>query len=90
MRTEIEYLSVSELTDLYGAGSLSPIAATDAALAAIAAQDGALNAFRLVDGEAARSAARESERRWREKSPLSPGRKMRRRWRACVKQGRFY
>ena len=72
MSTEIEYLSVTELTGLYAAGSLSPLAATEAALAAIAAGDKALNAFRLVDGDGARSAARESERRWRSKAPLSP------------------
>ena len=72
MRTDIEYLSVTQLTDLYGAGNLSPVGATEAALAAIAACDGVLNAFRLVDGEAALDAARRSERRWRAQSPLSP------------------
>ena len=41
MSTEIEYLSVTELTGLYAAGSLSPLAATEAALAAIAAGAGA-------------------------------------------------
>jgi aspartyl-tRNA(Asn)/glutamyl-tRNA(Gln) amidotransferase subunit A len=60
------------LTAHYAAGSLSPKAATEAALAAIAAHDGALNAFRLVDAEAALAAAAESERRWQAKAPLGP------------------
>ncbi len=72
MRTDIEYLSVTQLTDLYRAGSLSPVAATEAALAAIAARDSELNAFQLVDQAAALDAARQSERCWRAKSPLSP------------------
>ena len=53
MSTEVAYLSAGELTAHYAAGSLSPKAVTEAALAAIAAHDGALNAFRLVDAEAA-------------------------------------
>jgi len=72
MSTDIEYLSATELSAGFAAGSISPVAATAAALAAIDAQDGALNAFRLVDAEAARAAAAESERRWQAKSSLSP------------------
>ena len=72
MTTEIAYLSATELSARYDAGSLSPKAATEAALAAIAAHDGELNAFRLVDEESALRAAPESERRWHAHSPLSP------------------
>ena len=72
MSTDIEYLSATELSAGFAAGSISPVAATAAALAAIDAQDGALNVFRLVDAEAARAAAAESERRWQAKSSLSP------------------
>ncbi|MFP6687884.1 MAG: amidase family protein [Alphaproteobacteria bacterium] len=71
MSTDIEYLSATGLSAGFAAGSISPVAATAAALAAIDAQDGALNAFRLVDAEAARAAAVESERRWQAKSSLS-------------------
>jgi len=53
MSTDIEYLSATELSAGFAAGSISPVAATAAALAAIDAQDGAFNAFRLVDAEAA-------------------------------------
>lgn len=72
MSTEMQYLSACELSAGYRSGSLSPMAATDAALAAITAQDAALNAFRLFDAGAARAAAAESERRWQANSPLSP------------------
>jgi len=70
MSTEIAYISAGMLTAHYAAGSLSPKAAAEAALAAIAAHDGALNAFRLVDAEAALPAAAESEQRSQAKSPL--------------------
>lgn len=72
MTTEIAYLSATELSAHYDAGSLSPKAATEAALAAITAHDGELNAFRLVDEDSALRAASESERRWHAKAPLSP------------------
>ena len=55
MSTDIEYLSATELSAGFAAGSHFPVTATAAVLAAIDARDGALNAFRLVDAEAPRA-----------------------------------
>ena len=51
MTTDLALATASELTELYRAGTASPVEATEAALARIEAHDGALNAFRLVDPE---------------------------------------
>jgi aspartyl-tRNA(Asn)/glutamyl-tRNA(Gln) amidotransferase subunit A len=69
MSDDIALLSVAESITGYRDGSLSPVAATEAALARIEAHDGKFNAFRLVDAESALRAARESEERWRIKAP---------------------
>ena len=69
MTDEIALLSAAELIAGYRDGSLSPVAATEAALARIEAHDGTFNAFRLVDAGSALAAARESEERWRIKAP---------------------
>jgi len=69
MPDDITLLSAAELIAGYRDGSLSPVEATEAALARIEAQDGKFNAFRLVDAESAIEAARESEERWRIKAP---------------------
>ncbi len=69
MSDDIALLSAAELIAGYRDGSLSPVAATEAALARIEAHDGTFNAFRLVDAESALTAARESEERWRIKAP---------------------
>ncbi len=69
MSDDIADLSAAELIAGYRDGSLSPVEATEAALARIEAHDGKFNAFRLVDAESALQAARESEERWRIKAP---------------------
>ena len=69
MSDDIAFLSAAELIAGYRDGSLSPVEATDAALARIEAHDGKFNAFRLVDTESALKAARDSEQRWHIKAP---------------------
>ncbi len=61
-----------ELVAGYRAKTLSPVEATQDALAAIDAHDGAVNAFVLVDPDGALAAARESERRWHAGQSLGP------------------
>ncbi|SEE97830.1 amidase [Ruania alba] len=58
-------MTAVETVTAYGAGELSPVEATTAALEAIEARNSELNAYCLVDGERALSMARESEDRWR-------------------------
>ncbi len=69
MSDDVALLSAAESIAAYRDGSLSPVEATEAALARIEAHDGKYNAFRLVDAESALAAARESEARWRIKAP---------------------
>ncbi len=61
-----------DLIDGYRRKTISPVEATEAALAAIEAHNGAVNAFMLVDAEGALAAARESESRWHKGLPLGP------------------
>jgi len=63
-------LSATELLEGYRRREISPVQATEAALARIAELDGEVNAFALVDGVRAMDAARDSERRWRNSEPL--------------------
>jgi aspartyl-tRNA(Asn)/glutamyl-tRNA(Gln) amidotransferase subunit A len=72
MSDELALLSASELVRRYGDGSLSPVAATEAALDRIVLWNATLNAFSFVDGGAALHIARESETRWRRGAPLGP------------------
>lgn len=65
-------LTALELTEAYRAGTLSPVEATEEALAAITRLDPVLNAFCLVDPEGARAAARAAEQRYRHGDPLGP------------------
>jgi aspartyl-tRNA(Asn)/glutamyl-tRNA(Gln) amidotransferase subunit A len=62
-------LSACDLVALYRARKLSPVEATEAALARIARLNPRFNAFCLVDEESARAAARASEQRWVEGRP---------------------
>ncbi len=62
-----------ELVALYRSGELSPVEATEAALAAIDRYDEQVNAFVLVDAEGAMTAAKESAARWQTGEPLGPG-----------------
>lgn len=65
--------TAAELVQGYRAKTLSPVEATQEALAAIDAYDGAVNAYVLVDPEGALAAARASEARWHAGEPLGPG-----------------
>lgn len=62
-----------ELVEGYRIGTISPVEATQEALAAIERYDELVNAFVLVDAEGALAAAKESEARWHSGEPLGPG-----------------
>ncbi len=70
--TDLARWSAADLVAGYRSGALSPVDATEAALDAISTHDALVNAFVLVDAQGARSAARESERRWRSGQALGP------------------
>ncbi len=65
--------TAAELVRGYRTKTISPVEATQEALAAIDAYDGAVNAYVLVDPEGALAAARASEARWHAGQPLGPG-----------------
>ena len=67
MPTDPALLSATELIAHYRRKTLSPVEATQAALARIERFDGAVNAFCLVDPERALASARASEERWRQR-----------------------
>ncbi|MFC4005180.1 amidase [Prauserella oleivorans] len=67
---ELTSLSATELIAEYRAGAVSPVEVTDAVLARIDALEGTVAALYAPDPDAARAAARESERRWRAGAPL--------------------
>ena len=66
---ELNQLSAVRQIELYRKGELSPVEVTMAALRAIDRANRRLNAFCLVDTEAALTAARASEARWRKGEP---------------------
>ena len=67
--TDLALWSATELLHGYAARTVSPVEATQAALARIEALNGRLNAFCLVDAEGALAAAREAEARWGKGTP---------------------
>ena len=69
MTDDIWTLPASELVEAYRAKRLSPIEATEAALARIDAHNDTINAYLLVDADGARAAARGSEARWAKGEP---------------------
>ena len=69
MADTVALMSATELLRRYRDGSLSPVEATRAALAAIERHDKTVNAFVMVDEEGALAAARDSEERWRRGTP---------------------
>lgn len=69
MTDDLAYLTASELITLYRSHKLSPVEATQAALAAIARHNPALNAFCQIDESAALAQARASEARWHKNEP---------------------
>ena len=62
-------LSAIDLLGLYRKKALSPVEAVDAVLGRIASLNPVFNAFRLVDADAARAQARQSEARWQRGAP---------------------
>jgi aspartyl-tRNA(Asn)/glutamyl-tRNA(Gln) amidotransferase subunit A len=69
LATDVHALSAAALISAYKDGHLSPVEATEAALARIERDDPVLRAFCLVDREQARAEARRSEERWRRGAP---------------------
>lgn len=72
MSDDIALMTATQLVKLYRAGELSPVEATQAALARIERYDTRLNAFNLVAAERALASAAESEERWRLGAPRGP------------------
>jgi aspartyl-tRNA(Asn)/glutamyl-tRNA(Gln) amidotransferase subunit A len=69
MADDLAFLTAVELIALYRAHKLSPVEATEAALAAIARHNATLNAYCLIDRESALAQARASEARWQRNEP---------------------
>jgi aspartyl-tRNA(Asn)/glutamyl-tRNA(Gln) amidotransferase subunit A len=65
MTEDLARLSAVDMIARFRDGSLSPVEATEAALAAIERHNPTLNAFNLVDREGALAAAADSAERWR-------------------------
>lgn len=72
MSTDLSMMPATHLRAGYRDGSIDPVEATRAALAAIEARDEAVNAFVLVDEQGALEQAQASARRWRDGEPLGP------------------
>src|SRR5271168_3306561 len=70
--TDLTQATAAELSALYRSGEASPVDAMGAILARAEAVNPRINALTLVDAEAALSAARLSEARWKLDAPLSP------------------
>lgn len=68
--TDLSLWSATDLIKGFARKIVSPVEATQAALARIDALNGALNAYRLVDHDAALAAAKASEARWAKAEPL--------------------
>lgn len=69
---DILRLSIPALGEAYRSAALSPVEVARAHLARIDAVEPRLAAFQRVDAEAALTAARLSETRWRNQAPLGP------------------
>lgn len=70
--TALHDLTAHELWLGYRTGRLSPVEATQAALARIAAWEPKINAMYVIDAAGALAQARAAEKRWRAGRPLSP------------------
>lgn len=69
---DLVHLSATELVAAYRSRQVSPVEVTEAVLAHIEAEDPKVNAFAHLAPEAARQAARASERRWAKGEPAGP------------------
>src|SRR3954466_11076200 len=72
LKHDLTQMTAAALGKLYAKGKASPVETLKAVLARSETVNPLLNAFCLVDGEAALTAARGSERRWKKGKPLSP------------------
>ena len=72
MDDTVAFMTAIELVARYRAGDLSPVEATETALARLERFEPVLNAFQLVDAEGARAAAKASEDRWAQGAPAGP------------------
>jgi len=70
--TDLTQASAADLAALYRAKDASPVETITAVLSRADTVNPRINALTLIDREAALSAARESEARWRRGEPLSP------------------
>jgi len=70
MTTDISHLNACDLVRLYRRRELSPVAVVQDALDRIGKLQPQINAFVLIDADAALAAARASEARWSEGTPL--------------------
>jgi len=68
---DLTQASAAALAALYRSGEVSPVEAVTAILARAEAVNPSLNALTIIDAEAALTAARASEARWRAGEPLS-------------------
>jgi aspartyl-tRNA(Asn)/glutamyl-tRNA(Gln) amidotransferase subunit A len=71
MTNDLCMLPVAQLVELFRSGVASPVDATLSALARVDALNPALNAFQHLDRKLSLEAARASERRWHDGTPLS-------------------
>jgi aspartyl-tRNA(Asn)/glutamyl-tRNA(Gln) amidotransferase subunit A len=72
MNTDLTQCTATELLALYAARTASPVEVVAAVLDRIERVDPLINAFCLVAGDEALAAARASERRWHDRTPVGP------------------
>ncbi|GBQ25873.1 amidase [Acetobacter estunensis NRIC 0472] len=70
--TDLPPMSAAELTQAYGAGTLSPVEVAEAALAVVAGPAASLNAVASSDADMVHESARASACRWKAGRPLGP------------------
>ena len=70
MSRDITMMSATKLIEAYAAGTLSPVDAVTATFEKISKHNKAFNAFVHIDEDAALTAARASEARWRKGTPI--------------------
>lgn len=69
--TDLSLASATELVNGFRSGTVTPVDALEAALAAVKAHDGAVNAITMIDETYARARAEESAARWATGEPIS-------------------
>ena len=72
MKSDMTWLTATEMSAGFQSGELSPVAVLEGSLARIEALDGRLNAMAHVSRGSARAQAEASVRRWKSGKPLGP------------------